>query len=106
LTGSTDRLESSDVTVPLPHLGLSFVYAFSPKLAIRAQVLGFALEINGIKGSLIEIDTDLVYNPWQRFGLGAGFRFFNANVKSTGSSLNGESDFRYLGPVVYGKFTF
>ncbi len=106
LAGSTDRLESSDVTLPLPHLGLSFAYAFTPKLAVRTQILGFALEVSGIRGSLVEVDADLVYNPWERFGLGAGLRYFNANVKSTGSRLNGEFDFQYLGPVVYGKLTF
>ena len=105
-TASTDRLESSDVTLPLPHLGASLSYAFTPKLALRAQVLGFALEINDIDGSLLELDADLIYHPWRRFGLGVGFRYFNANVESKGSHLNGEFDFEYFGPVGYGKFTF
>jgi hypothetical protein len=104
--GQTDRLESSDVTLPLPHLGASFAYAFTPKLGLRSQVIGFALKINDIKGSIVEIDADLVYHPWRRFGLGAGFRYFKVNVDSKGSSLNGEFDFQYYGPVAYGIFTF
>lgn len=105
-TEATDRLESSDVTLPLPHFGVSLSYAFTPKFALRTQAIGFALEINDIKGSLLEIDADVIYHPWRRFGLGAGVRYFNANIESTGPHLNGEFDFEYFGPVVYGKFTF
>ncbi|RKX45444.1 MAG: hypothetical protein DRP64_04735 [Verrucomicrobia bacterium] len=105
-TDSTDRLESSDVTLPLPHFGASFAYAFTPNLGLRSQALGFALKINDIKGSIIEIDADLVYHPWNNFGLGAGFRYFKVKVESTGSSLNGKFDFEYYGPVAYAVFTF
>jgi hypothetical protein len=105
-TGSTDRLESSDVTLPLPHFGASFAYAITPKVAIRTQAIGFALKINDIKGSIFEIDADVVYHPWRRVGLGAGVRYFNANIESTGSHLKGEFDFEYFGPVIYGKLTF
>ncbi len=104
--GATDRIESSDVKAPLPHFGASFAYAFSPKLAIRTQALGFAIKVNGIKGSLFEFDTDIIYNPWPNFGLGAGARYFTLDVSSDGSDLNGDFNFRYFGPVVYGKFTF
>jgi hypothetical protein len=104
--GQSDGVETSDITLPLPHLGVSFSYAFTPKLAFRSQVIGFAIEINDIDGSLLEIDADVLYHPWQPFGIGAGFRYFNANVESKGSSLNGEFDFEYFGPVIYAMVTF
>lgn len=69
-------------------------------------IVGFAIESNDIRTSLVEFDADIAYNPWRRFGPGAGGRYFNANVKSKGFSLNGEFDFQYFGPVVYAKFTF
>jgi hypothetical protein len=104
--GQSDQLETSDITFPLPHFGASFEYAITPKLAMRAQALGFALEINNIKGSLLELDADIIYHPWEHVGFGAGFRYFNANVESNGSRLNGEFDFEYFGPVLYGLITF
>ena len=104
--GSTPRLESEEVTAPLPHLGGSFSYAFTPNIAARFQVIGFAIELDSIDGSLLEIDADLVWTPWDHFGLGAGVRYFNVNVKSNGSDLNGEFDFNYFGPSIYGIFTF
>jgi hypothetical protein len=103
---TSDFLESEDVTAPLPHFGGEFSYAFSPKLMARLQVIGFAIELDSIDGSLIEVDADLVWSPWRHFGLGAGLRYFNANLESKGSKLNGEFDFDYYGPAIFGIFTF
>jgi hypothetical protein len=100
------RLESDDVTAPLPHFGAAFNYAFTPTLGLRLQVLGFALEINDIDGSLVEIDADLVWQPWEHFGLGAGLRYFNVNIEAKKSGRKAEFDFEYYGPAIYGLFTF
>ena len=97
---------SEDVTVPLPHFGASYIYAMTPTLALRLQAIGFAIELDSIEGSIIEFDADVVWQPWQHFGIGAGFRYFNTNAKSVGSKLNGEFDFEYFGPAVYFQATF
>ena len=97
---------SEDVTAPLPHFGASYVFAMTPALALRLQAIGFAIEIESIEGSIIEIDADVVWQPWQNFGVGAGFRYFNTNVKAGNSELNGEFDFEYLGPSLYVQATF
>jgi hypothetical protein len=97
---------SEDVTAPLPHFGASYVYAMTPTLALKVQAIGFAIELDAIDGSVIEFDADVAWQPWQNFGLGAGFRYFNTNVKSAGSNLNGEFDFEYFGPAVYVQATF
>ena len=97
---------SENVTVPLPHLGASYIYAMTPTLALRLQAIGFAIELDSIEGSIIEFDADVVWQPWQHFGIGAGFRYFNTNAKSVGSKLNGEFDFEYFGPAVYFQATF
>lgn len=104
--GVTPRLESDSVTAPLPHLGGAFHYALTPSIALRFQVLGFALEINDIKGSLVEIDADLIWHPWEHFGLGAGLRYFNVNIDAKKSGNKAEFDFKYYGPAIYGVMTF
>jgi len=104
--GSTPRVESESVTAPLPHLGAGFNYAFTPTLTMRLQVLGFALEINDIDGSLVEVDADLVWTPWKNFGIGAGLRYFNVNIEAKKSDRKAEFDFEYYGPAIYGMFTF
>ena len=94
------------VTVPLPHLGASYLFAMTPTLALRLQALGFAIELDSIEGSIFEFDADVVWQPWQNFGIGAGLRYFNTNAKSVGSELNGEFNFEYLGPAIYVQATF
>lgn len=104
--GSAPVKESEDITAPLPHLGLSFAYGITPSVAFRTQVIGFAIEINDFKGAIVEVDADLVWHPWQHFGIGAGVRYFDTSIEGTGSGLRGKFEFDYLGPVVYGLLSF
>ena len=97
-----EPIESDDYTIPLPHFGLSYVYAFTPKWGLRAQGIGFALKINDIKGVMSEIDLDLHYQPWKHVGIGGGLRYWDLTVKDTGDSfLRGEFEYRYWGPAIY-----
>ena len=96
------EIESDSFTVPLPHLGLSYTYAITPTVGLRAQVLGFAVKINDIKGTLTELDLDIHYQPWKFFGLGGGFRSFKLTVKDKSDSfINGEFEYKYWGPAIY-----
>jgi len=104
--GSGTGTESADVTAPLPHVGVSYSYAMTPSLALNVQLLGFALEIDSIDGSIIEASADVAWQPWRHFGIGAGLRYFITNVKSASTELNGEFDFEYFGPTVYFTSTF
>ena len=102
----TTGVEEEEVTAPLPHFGGSFAYAISPSVALRLQAIGFAIELDSIDGSLFEADADLTWQPSQHFGGGIGLRYFNTNVESTGSDMNGEFDFEYFGPIVFIQATF
>ena len=104
--GQTPPTESANVTAPLPHFGGTFAYAITPTIAVNLQVIGFALELDNIDGSLVEIDADIAWQPWQNFGFGAGLRYFKAEVESKGSELNGKFELDYFGPIVYVTATF
>jgi hypothetical protein len=97
---------AEDVTAPLPHFGGSFAYAITPNIAMNINVIGFAIELDSLDGTLIEVDADVEWTPWRHFGIGAGLRYFNANVESKGSDLNGEFDFEYWGPAVFVSTSF
>lgn len=97
---------SEDVTAPLPHLGASYTYAFSETLGMRLKAIGFAIEIGSIDGSILELDADVAWKPLKHFGIGAGWRYFNTNVKASSSTLNGEFDFEYSGPSVFINYWF
>jgi hypothetical protein len=100
------QTSAEDVTAPLPHFGGAFGYAITPNIAMNINVIGFAIELDNIDGSLIEVDADVEWSPWRHFGIGAGLRYFNANVESKGSSLNGEFDFEYWGPTIFISSSF
>jgi hypothetical protein len=102
----TTDIAAEDVTAPLPHFGGSFGYAITPNIAMNINVIGFAIELDSLDGSLIEVDADVEWTPWRHFGIGAGLRYFNANVESKGSDLNGEFDFEYWGPAVFVSTSF
>ena len=70
--GQTAPLQSEDVTAPLPHLGGSFAYSFTPNIAARIQLIGFALELDSIDCSLVEVDADISWQPRKNFGMGVG----------------------------------
>ena len=97
---------AEDITAPLPHFGAAFSYAITPKISTNLEIIGFAIELDSIDGSLIEIDADLAWHPWRHFGVGVGLRYFKADVESKGSSLNGQFEFEYFGPTIYVATTF
>jgi hypothetical protein len=97
-----EPIETDEFTVPLPHLGLSYTYAFTPKWGLRAQGIGFAIKIDDISGVMTEIDLDLHYQPWKHVGIGGGFRYWDLTIKDTGDSfLTGEFQYKYWGPAIY-----
>jgi hypothetical protein len=98
--------ENEDVSAPLPHLGLSYAYAFAPKWALNVSGVGFAVELDKIDGSIMELTGDVAWQPWRNFGIGLGLRYFNVDVESKGSDLNGAFEFEYFGPAIYVAVTF
>jgi len=91
---------SENVTAPLPHFGLSYSYIMTPTLAFNLAVIGFAIELDSIDGSIIEIDADLGWQPTEHFGVGAGIRYFKTKVEAGTSDLNGSFELDYVGPAI------
>ena len=95
-------VESGEFTIPLPHVGLSYEYGFTPKLVLRSQLLLFAIKINDVKGTLGELDLDLLYKPWEHVGFGLGIRYFNVTVEDEGDAfIRGKFEYDFWGPAVY-----
>ena len=103
---SSPVAESESVTAPLPHIGGSYMYNFTNDLAFRFQAIGFAIELDSIEGSILELDADLEWQPWDHVGLGLAVRYFKINFDSNGGDLNGELDYEYVGPALYVSASF
>ncbi len=104
--GDAIETEGADITAPLPHFGGNFTYAFNEKLALYGNLIGFAIEINDIKGSIIETGGTLQYNFTDNIGVGAGIRFFRVDVEATEEDLRGKFQYDYFGPVIYANVAF
>ena len=105
-TPSTVVEEGEDVAAPLPHLGLSYGYAFKPNLGFRAQGLAFAIKINDYEGTLLDLGLDFQYRPWRRLGVGAGMRYFNITIDDNRGSRLARFQYEYYGPVIYAVYSF
>ncbi len=103
---SSSGNDSESVSAPLPHFGASYTYAFTPTVAMNLGLKGFAIELDKIDGTIIEVDADVAWQPWQNIGFGAGARYFKTEVDGKGSNLNGTIEFEYFGPMVYVQATF
>lgn len=102
LNGNVSELES--VTAPLPVLGLTGAYAFTPKLILRSNAGFFALKIDEFEGSLVNFDLDLEYNMWKYMGFGIGYNFFTMDLDVESDNFHGNADYTYHGFKVFLKF--
>jgi hypothetical protein len=107
LAGESRTESSSTLSLPLPHLGGSLSYEFTPKLAGQLAVLLFALDIGDYSGSLFEADAFMAYQLSKHFGIGGGLKYFNLNFEantSRGGSV--EYDYEFFGPTIFGYARF
>jgi hypothetical protein len=73
LAGSVTE-SSGTYTFPLPHLGGSLSYEFTPRLAGNLTVLAFALDLGDYSGSLLEVNALMAYQLSKHFGLARVYR--------------------------------
>jgi hypothetical protein len=104
---STSVEQSAQINAPLPHFGVSYAQILTPKTALRAHALLFSIKYADYKGTLLDFGLDIHYRPWRQFGLGGGLRYFRATVEDdSDSGLRGRFLYEYIGPAVYGTWSF
>ena len=107
VVGRSVTESTSRKTLPLPHLGGSLAYEFTPKLAGKLTVLAFALDIGDYSGSLLEVDAFMAYQFSKHFGIGGGLKYFNVNIQYERSGGgNVEYDYQFFGPAIFGYASF
>ena len=107
LVGRSRTDSSSTLTFPLPHLGGSLSYEFTPTLAGQLTLLAFALDLGDYSGSLIETNALIAYQLSKHFGIGGGFKYFNLNLQANlFRGGNVEYDYEFFGPTIFGYTSF
>jgi len=107
VVGGAVTESTSTYTFPLPHIGGSMAYEFTPKLSGKLLLLGFALDLGDYSGSLIEADAFMAYQLSKHFGIGGGLKYFNLNLQANLSrGGHAEYNYQFFGPTIFGYATF
>ena len=105
--GRTVTESTSTYTFPLPHIGGSMSYEFTPRLTGNLTLLGFALDLGDYSGTLIETDAFMAYQLSKHFGIGGGLKYFNLNLQAnTSNGGHAEYNYQFFGPAIFGYATF
>ena len=107
VVGGSTTESSGTKTFPLPHIGGSATYAFTPRFTGELAALVFALDLGDYSGSLFEVDAFLAYQLTKHFGIGGGLKYFNLDLEAD-SSRGGSVAYKYefFGPAVFGYVSF
>lgn len=107
VVGRSATESTSRKTLPLPHLGGSLAYEFTPKLAGKLTLLAFTLDVGEYSGSLIEFDAFMAYQLSKYFGIGGGLKYFKLNVQhDVTGGRKVKYDYEFFGPALFGYVSF
>lgn len=105
--------EETNITAPLPVVGLNFDFAFSPKWILRQNIDFFYLEIGNYKGAIADFNIAIEWNVWEHWGFGAGVDSFRLGIEAQdegedvpGVDFAGSIKTNYLGLMLYVKYRF
>lgn len=103
----TNKVESADVTAPLPMFGLRMGYAITPKWSIEYVTEAFFIDIEDtFSGSLMSYELSTEYKLFKHFAIGAGLARLGTNVDVNSDNWNGSVSDSYRGYRVFGTFYF
>jgi len=96
--------DSSDITAPLPVIGLRGQYDFSEKWSLRAAAEVFALNYDDYSGRLYDYSVAVDYGFSRHVAIGVGFNSVKMDIGVASPELNGDLDWQYAGALAYLKF--
>jgi hypothetical protein len=103
----TNKVESADVTAPLPMFGLRMGYAITPKWSVEYVSEAFFIDIEDtFSGALVSYEVSTEYKLLKHFAIGAGLARLNANVDVDHDGWKGSVSDSYRGYRVFGTFYF
>lgn len=100
------RSVSPDFTAPLPLFGVEYNRTFGKKFTAYASAQYFAIEFEGISGSLKDYRIAGEYYFTRRFGIGGGYHLFDMDLGLNESSYDGSLQWQYDGFQLYGVFRY
>jgi hypothetical protein len=102
-----DKVETADVTAPLPMFGLRLGYAITPKWSVHYVSEAFFIELeNTIKGAVISYELNTEYRLFKNFAIGAGLARLGSAVEVNDDNWKGKVSDSYRGYTLFGTLYF
>ncbi|MEL7450570.1 MAG: hypothetical protein AAFN78_15260 [Pseudomonadota bacterium] len=98
--------ETSDLTAPLPLLGLRGAYALNDRWSVLANAGLFFAEFDNIEGTLRDILVGIEYQLSDRFAVSVAYNDVELDVEAGRRSLQADLVWGYGGAVLSFKFGF
>ena len=97
---------SSDVTAPLPVLGISGEWAFAPQWKLIGSIGGFKAKISNVDGTIVDGTIAVDYRLFRNFGVGVGYSWLKLKADVNKSDFNGSLNWKTDGFQIYGSLVF
>lgn len=98
IAGENVGIEENDLLAPMPLIGLSYTYSFNPDWSLHLSTEWFGLEVDDIKGEILNLAAAVDWYPFERVGLSLAYTMFDVRIESGDSDLSGRFEYQYEGP--------
>ena len=106
LNNLTTERDASELTAPLPVVGLRGDWRISDNWIIDSSVDYFYLSWDDYEGSLLNLGLAIEYDKFEYVSVGVGWEYYKIDVDIDKKRFDGELDFEYYGPMLYLKGLF
>ncbi len=92
------RRESASASVPLPNLGIWYMYSWSPKWVVTTRLDWLDITVEEFSGSLYDLSVGVNYQMSDHFGIGLAVNAFRLDVGVDRTDWTGELVLEQIGP--------
>lgn len=102
--GTAFATESVSASVPLPNIGIWYMYSISSSWALRSRLDWLSVEFGDYDGQLINASLGVNYQMFEHFGVGLNYNLFELDVTVSKSDWRGRLETSYEGIYAYLSF--
>ncbi len=105
-TAFVDETLLSDLTAPLPDLGIRAEYLLSQDWTFRTEAQVFYLSYDDIEGYLLEVNVGAKYDFTDRLSMAGSFNYYEVGVDYESSNTALDITYRFYGPMLTLAYKF
>ena len=90
--------ESVSVFLPLPNIGVWYIWAPTPKWAFSAAIDWFGIRVGNYSGGLWNLSPGVTFQAFNNVGFSVNYHYLNYYANVTQDRWNGSFDMTFRGP--------